>query len=246
MLLRTFLLYFFVTTCLITAAEPTGTLAGTVLDPSGAAVAGAKVTLVNTQTNQSRAIQSEPDGSFVFPLAPVGDYRLTVEAGGFRRYEQTGIQLKADQSATVPIKLQIGATTESVEVTSNAQMIETRSAALNEVVNQQKIVELPLNGRNAAALVLLAPGAVDLNAGNAGGSGDTVQTVTYPSSISVSANGGRADTVNYNLDGGSNQDTIPMSITHSPIRMRWRSSVSRPIASVRDTGGIRSHCQRGY
>jgi hypothetical protein len=86
-------------------------------------------------------------------------------------------------------------------------MVETRSGALNQVVNEKKIIELPLNGRNAAALVLLAPGAVDLRAGNANGSGDTVQTVSYPGAVSVAANGGRADTANYNLDGGSNQDT---------------------------------------
>src|SRR5262249_53857456 len=92
-------------------------------------------------------------------------------------------------------------------VTASAQMVEARSGALSHVVDQQKIIELPLDGRNAASLVLLAPGAVDLKAGNANGSGDTVQTVTYPGAVSVSANGGRADTANYNLDGGSNQDT---------------------------------------
>jgi hypothetical protein len=117
-----------------------------------------------------------------------------------------GIEVKTDQSSTVAVSLQIGATSDSVTVEANAEMVQTRSGALSQVVNQQKIVELPLDGRNAAALVLLAPGTADLNAGNAGGSGDTMQTATYPGAQSISTNGARADTVNYNLDGGSNQD----------------------------------------
>jgi hypothetical protein len=191
----------------LNAAEPTGTLAGTVIDPGGAVIVGAKVAAINTQTGLNREMQSGSDGGFVFPLLPVGSYRISVEAAGFGRYQQTGIQLAADQSATVQISLKIGSAAESIEVTASAQMVEARSGALSQVVNQQKIVELPLNGRNAASLVLLAPGAVDLRAGNANGSGDTVQTVTYPGAVSVAANGGRADTANYNLDGGSNQDT---------------------------------------
>lgn len=188
-------------------AEPTGSLAGTVTDPSGAAVAVSKVTLVNIETNLTREVQTGADGAFLFPLVPVGRYRLTVEADGFRRYEQKGVAISTDQSATVTIHMQIGSVSESVEVTSNAQMIEARSGSLSEVVDNHKIIELPLDGRNAASLILLAPGAVDLNTDNAGGSGDTQQTVTYPSSVSISANGGRADSVNYNMDGGSNQDT---------------------------------------
>ncbi len=189
------------------AAEPTGTLAGTVLDPAGAVVVAAKVTVVSTQTGLTREMQSAADGGFVFPLLPAGVYRITVEASGFGRFSQTGIQIAADQSATLPVHLKVGAASESIEVTDNAEMVEARSGALSQLVNQQKIIELPLNGRNAASLVLLAPGAVDLTAGNANGSGDTQQTVTYPGAVSVSANGGRADTVNYNMDGGSNQDT---------------------------------------
>ncbi len=189
------------------AADPTGTIAGTVLDPTGAVVATAKVTVTNTQTGLSREMQSASDGGFVFPLLPVGAYKLAVEATGFGRYQQTGLEVTADQSITLPVRLQLGSSTQTVEVTAGAAMVETRSGALSHVVNEKNIVELPLNGRNAAALVLLAPGAVDLRAGNSNGAGDTVQTVTYPGAVSVAANGGRADTANYNLDGGSNQDT---------------------------------------
>src|SRR3954454_15723708 len=189
------------------AAEPTGTLAGSVIDPSGSGISAAKLTLVNLQTNWTRETQSSNDGSYVFTLVPVGKYRLITEVSGFRRFEQLGIEVNTDQTASLPVQLQLGSVSESIQVTTSAEMIETRSGALSEVIKQQKIIELPLDGRNAASLILLAPGAVDLGAGNAGGVGDTRQTVTYPSSVSISANGGRADTVSYNLDGGNNQDT---------------------------------------
>ena len=187
-------------------ADPTGTIAGTVLDPSGSAVPGAKVVVTATATGLTRNATSAADGGYVFPLLPVGVYSVSVEAQGFRRSEQKGIQVQADQSSTVPVNLELGSTTEVVSVQANADMVETRTGTLSQVVNQQRIIELPLNGRNAASLVLLAPGTADLTAGNARGSGDTQQTATYPGAQSISSNGARADDINYNLDGGSNQD----------------------------------------
>src|SRR5256885_14886113 len=107
-------------------ADPTGTIAGTVLDPSGAAVVGAKVTVTNVATGFTRDTQSAVDGGYLFPLLPVGTYSVAVEAAGFRRSEQKGIQVKADQSSTVSISLQIGAATETVSVEANADLVETR------------------------------------------------------------------------------------------------------------------------
>lgn len=188
----------------IFAADPTGTIAGSVLDPSGAAVAGAKVTATNPNTGFTRNGVTTTSGDFVFPLLPVGTYTVSIEAQGFRRLEQKGVDVRTDQNSTVAVTLQLGQTSEAVTVEANAEMVETRTGALSQVINQQRIVELPLNGRNAAALITLSPGTVDTNAG--GGSGDTIQTATYPGAQSISSNGARADTVNYNLDGGSNQD----------------------------------------
>src|SRR5215813_8250536 len=162
----------FVCACGLWAAEPTGTIAGTVTDPSGAAVVNAKVTVNAIATGLTRTSQTAADGGYVFPLLPVGNYTVVVEASGFKRFEQRPVEVKADASANVPVSLQIGAATESVTVEANAQMVETRSGAISHVVSQQKLVELPLNGRNAASLVLIAPGTADLNTGNSRGSGD--------------------------------------------------------------------------
>ena len=112
--------------------------------------------------------------------------------------------VNATVSATVA--LQLGALTESVQVEANAEQVETRSGTLAQTVEQRKIVELPLNGRNAATLILLTPGTADLNAGNARGAGDTSLTFRYPGALSVTSSGARADGVNYQLDGGSNRD----------------------------------------
>src|SRR5712691_4300509 len=105
------------------AAEPTGTIAGGVVDPSGAAVVGAKISVTARATGFNRTTISAGDGGYVFPLLPVGLYSLTVEAAGFRRIEQSGIQVKADQSSTVPVSLQLGATSETVSVEANAELV---------------------------------------------------------------------------------------------------------------------------
>jgi hypothetical protein len=197
------------------AVDPTGSIAGNVSDPTGAAVVGAKIVVTAINTGLTRNTTSASDGGYVFPLLPVGSYSLRVEAPGFEQLEQRGIDVKADQSSTVPVALKIGSSSQSVTVEANAQMVQTQSGALSQVVERQKIVELPLNGRNAATLILLTPGTADTTAGNFSGCQDTVQSVSYPGAQSVSANGARTDMVNYNLDGGSNQD--PYTNVNNPF-----------------------------
>ncbi len=188
------------------AADPTGTITGIVTDPSGSAVPGAQIAVKQTLTGLTRTLSTGADGAFLFPLMPVGTYEISVEAQGFRRFEQRGITLQVNAVANLPVTLQIGTLTESVSVQADAAMVETRSGTIKGVVDQQRIVELPLNGRNAANLVLLVPGTVDLMAGNSRGSGDAIQGGTYPGGQAVASNGARSDGLNYLLDGGSNRD----------------------------------------
>src|SRR5579884_1654628 len=197
------------------AADPTGTITGTVLDPSGSAVVGAKVVATNLNTGLSRESATTNDGGYTFPLLPVGFYSITVHASGFRTFEQRGIEVRTDESSAVPVRLEVGSARQSITVEANAGIVETQSGTLREVVGQQRIVELPLNGRNAAALVLLSPGTEDLGAGNANGSGDALQSTSYPGAQAISANGARSDMVNYNMDGGSNQD--PYTNVNNPF-----------------------------
>ena len=199
----------------IRAADPTGTISGTVLDSSGAAVPSAKVIATNTATGLNRETIAATDGGFVFPLVPVGPYTITVEAPGFRRFLQRNITIATDLSVTVAVTLQVGDVAETVTVEARANLVETRSGTLGQVVNQQKIVELPLNGRNAATLVLLSPGTADLGAANARGSGDVTHSADYPGAQAITSNGSRSEGVNYFLDGASNQD--PWTNVNNPF-----------------------------
>ncbi len=188
------------------AADPTGAIVGRVTDPSGAAVVNARITATAPATSLTRDTTSAGDGGYIFPLMPVGAYTLTVEADGFRRSEQRGIEVRANVSVTVPVNLQLGAVSESVTVEANAELVDTRSGTLRQTVDQRKIVDLPLQGRNPATLVLLAAGTVDLGAANARGRGDAFQTSSYPGAQAIASNGARGDGVNYQLDGGANLD----------------------------------------
>ncbi|HWB97715.1 MAG TPA: TonB-dependent receptor [Bryobacteraceae bacterium] len=197
------------------AADPTGSVGGTVSDPSNAPVAKVRVVVANTATGLTRETITAGDGGFVFPLIPVGPYTLTVEAPGFRRFEQRGITVAANANATVPVVLQVGNVAETVTVEAHAGLVETRSGTLGQVVDQQKIVELPLNGRNAATLVLLSPGTTDLGAQNSRGSGDVLHSADYPGAQAISSNGSRSEGVNYFLDGASNLD--PWTNVNNPF-----------------------------
>ena len=180
------------------------------------------------------------------PLLPVGSYSITVEVSGFNRFEQRGIVVQADQNATVPISLKIGSATQSVTVEANAQMVETRSGALSKVITQRNIVELPLNGRNAASLIFCRRVPVTPMPERRG-SGDTQQTVTYPARNLSPAMERRADMVNYNLDGGSNQDhytNVNNPFPESGCRRRIQRSDQQLQRGVRPRQ--RRHRKRRY
>ena len=199
-------IFAFFLTSLLYAADPTGSLTGKVVDPSGAVVAGAKLTATSQATGLKREATSASDGGVLIPLLPSGTYTLTAGASGFQGYEQQGLIVAVNTTVNTTIVLQLGAVTDSVRVEANAEQIETRSGTLGQTIEQRKIIDLPLNGRNAATLILLTPGTADLNASNARGAGDTSLTFRYPGALSVTSSGSRADGVNYQLDGGSNRD----------------------------------------
>jgi hypothetical protein len=140
------------------AAEVTASLLGTVRDASGAVVPGASISLTNTQTNVTQKVQTGTDGEYSFTLIPVGQYRLTVERTGFRKYVQEGIILQVNQAAKQDIKLDVGAQTEVVEVTGDVAQVDTVTATLGSVETQRRIVDLPLVERDTFQLGLLQAG----------------------------------------------------------------------------------------
>ncbi len=162
---------------------------GIVLDPTGAAVPNANVRAVNTSTNLEVRTTTAADGRYTFPsLPPGGPYSITVEAAGFNAEQRTGITLDVNEAARIDFTLKIGATTETVQVSAAAPLIESTTAAMGQVINSQSIVNLPLNQRNAYSLVFLAPGV----------QGDV--SFTY-NSDNFSINGGRPGTTDILVDG---------------------------------------------
>src|SRR5262245_35197429 len=149
--------------------DPTGALNAIVTDSSVDVVPNARLKITHLDTGFSRETPAGADGAFVFPLLPVGTYSVAVEVPGFRPFVQRGIRVAANVTVTVPVVLGVGAVTETVVVEGQADLVDTSSGTLRQTVDQQRIVELPLNGRNAATLVLLAPGTADLNAANSRG-----------------------------------------------------------------------------
>jgi hypothetical protein len=181
------------------AQQGRGTIQGLVTDGSGASVAGATVTVTNTATNQVFRAETTSDGIYLAPNLMVGDYSIAVEKTGFRRALRTGVQLQVDQRAQVDIKLDIGQVAETVEVKGEAPLVDTSNTSIGKVVDQKRVQELPLNGRNALALTLLTP-SVKSNAGpTASGFADRGIQLS-----SISINGGPNAMNAQLLDGANN------------------------------------------
>jgi hypothetical protein len=176
---------------------------GTVTDPSGAVIAGARIVATNAATTQSREATSADNGTYVMPLLPVGVYTVACSHAGFKTETHPDVTLQADQKATVDCSLAIGETTQTVEVLAAAERLNTQNGAIGQIVSEKSIVELPLNGRNPAELVFLAPGAQD---GLKAGVFTSQNFTTFPTETGASVNGGRQGSTFYMLDGANSMD----------------------------------------
>lgn len=179
-----------------------GTIVGTVTDPTGGVIPNAKVTAVEEGTKASRNVVANDQGYFVIPALHPSVYDITATAPSFATFSQKGVTLLADQSLTLAVKMTVGQAVQTVTVQSNPIQVDTSTSTLSQVVEQKRIVDLPLNGRNAVQLALLVPGTIQAPANGS----DQGQYKTLPAAITVSANGSRANQTGYYLDGSSNLD----------------------------------------
>jgi len=140
------------------AQLPTGTFLGVVKDTSGAVVPGATVTIQSSETNETRNAVTDSSGAYRVPALSVGHYQIKVEHGGFKTETQTGLNLEVGQEAVIDFTLQVGTTEQQVQVTGEAQQVNTTNSTLGSVVSEQTMADLPLNGRNYNDLTLLQPG----------------------------------------------------------------------------------------
>jgi len=180
-------------------AQTTATIVGTVTDSSGAVVVNTKVIALNKGTGATRNTVTNQSGTYVLPLLPVGVYDVTAEANGFKKKTVTGATLELNQEARVDFALEVGAVTETVNVTGNAVALQTENAVVGHVVDNRYTTQIPLNGRDFAQLVLLVPGT----ATRPGGFEQTVGAATGSLGSGV-AIGGRDNQNNFTIDGAGN------------------------------------------
>jgi hypothetical protein len=173
-----------------------GTIMGQVTDPTGAVVPGAKITATNVDTSFTRGGTSNAQGSYRFPAMPVGNYRIEVSRQGFKTVQMTGIVVSVGQEEASNVVLAVGATRETVHVTTEAPLIETTNSSVGSLVSSQQVSDLPLNGRNFTDLTLLEPGIVQ-NTMEAGQTNPSFQGMTY------SSNGAPVRSNNVMIDGTS-------------------------------------------
>src|SRR5262249_30267454 len=131
---------------------------GLVKDSSGASVTGAKVTIIRVATGQQLTKTTNEAGEYTFPLIDIGEYTVRVEMEGFRSKTVNGLKVETQQKARVDFILEVGAVTETVEVRATGATLETESAAVGEVIENKRVEDLPLNGRNLIHLAAMVPG----------------------------------------------------------------------------------------
>src|SRR5437588_3990237 len=197
------LLAMLVTALLLTtvaqAQVDTGSITGVVSDPSGAVVSGAKVTLTNVGTSAALTTTTGSDGSYKFSPVRIGTYKLDVAAQGFKTVSQTVVKVDVGANVLINFALTAGSTSETVEVTAAAPVLQTQDASVGQVIDQRSVNDLPLNGRNFTFLAQLVQGVNSPQSDTRGNA----------ASGAFSANGFRPAQNNYMLDGiDNNSDTV--------------------------------------
>ncbi|HJZ65620.1 MAG TPA: carboxypeptidase-like regulatory domain-containing protein [Candidatus Acidoferrum sp.] len=187
----------------LSLAQDTGYISGTVIDKTGAAIAGAEITLKNTAGSLTRTTVSNGDGAYVIPGLPGDTYDMTVTAKGFQKFSAKKIVLSVGEKARIDVSMNVGAVTEEVVVTGESiAQVETTSSEIGSTISGKQVQQLELNGRQFTHLAALSPGVIDQTNG-ATGTDDGVVGVT---NIQFSINGGRYEYNNWELDGGDNMD----------------------------------------
>lgn len=231
---------------------------GAITDPTGAAIQGAKVKVTQTNTGLVRSTVTNSDGAFSLPGLPVGPYNVEVAAPGFQNYIQSGITLQVSQNPQLDIRLQLGTVSQVAEVRGDAIMVNTNETSVSTVIDQQRVVDLPLDGRQATDLVLLSGGASntaipgnDLLSSKNYGNGNVTSSVT----ATISVAGGQQNANNYLLDGGDHVDKFSnlnmpfpfpdaiqeFSVQTSTLSARYGEHAGSVVNVVTKSGGNHFH-----
>ncbi len=187
----------------VSGQTASGRIVGTITDPSGSVVPGVKVTVLSTETKVTRDTITNQDGYFQVIDLPIGNYHVEVEAPGFRKLQSETKPLQINQSLRYDMTLEVGQTSETVQVEANAGGVETVNVTLGQSITSRPIVDMPLNGRNTLDLLKLQPGVTETNP-------DSTAAGTF------SIAGSRTDSVTYLLDGGLNNSLLDNGVVYNP------------------------------
>lgn len=190
----------FLTALPVLGQSSTAEIRGLVTDESGAVIPGARVEVVHAGTSETRTYTTDANGQYIVPQLIPGSYELRVDAQGFRKLVRQGIVLQVDQRASVDVRMQVGSVAETVEVRESTPLLETTEASLGQVVENRKILDLPLNGRNILALAALTSGVTP---GTSFGVGipDGRAALVQAAMANVQINGGMASSNDVLVDG---------------------------------------------
>lgn len=196
-------------------AQNSSSVTGSITDKSGAAVAAAKVTVQNLDTQITRDVITDDNGIFTIILLPPGRYKVNASKSGFKPVFQD-IGLEVNQTARFDFQLEVGSVSESVEVRASNPLIESDSSSIGQVVEQRQVADLPLNGRNFVQLATLGPGVTGVGFG----ARSTIMSGTRPDDLrpgsEIFANGNREGSNNFLWDGIDNNERLTLSIVLRP------------------------------
>ncbi len=195
----------------VSAQTVTASITGTVTDPSGAVVPNVKVVATNTGTNLTNTATTNSSGVYNLLFLQVGQYSVSAEAQGFKKTTLGPFTLEVNQIARVDVKLEVGETTQSVEITGIAPILQTESTATGGLITANKLTSVPLNGRNFVSLALLIPGAISTSPGAMNTSSRFQGSGSRPQ-----VNGNREQTNSFLLDGIDNNDSIDNRVGYEP------------------------------
>jgi carboxypeptidase family protein len=185
----------------IYAQAQSGTIVGTVTDQAGGAIPAVNVRLVNEGTQFTRTVATNASGQYVAYAIPTGLYTITVEQAGFQKLVRAGIQLTAADTLTVDLSLTVGSVNQAIEITAEAPLLQSQTAAVSSLVTNQQMVEMPLNGRTFTALLKLSPGAYAGSSANL-----TSSPYAMRGDVNISVNGSSAQNNSYLIDGMVNRN----------------------------------------
>src|SRR5215216_3829217 len=187
-------------------AQATAQLTGRVTDESNAVLPGVSVTATQSDTGLTRTVVSDGEGAYVITNLPTGPYRLDMMLAGFRTYTQTGIVLQVGAAPTINVVMQLGQLAETVSVDAAAPLVDVKSAGISDVVENERIVELPLQGRNVTDLITLAGAAIQTS---------TADSRSMQGGVNISVAGGQSFGVAYSLDGAMHNN--PQNNANLPL-----------------------------